>query len=569
MKSRLPHIIRRAVGADRRLDALEEHQRAMSNQRPFLFAIGFVCILALTISPETFTNTFFLIGLGLVVLSALPGALLSWKKHSSVLYWTIPLLEFGAIAALRTGSEGYLVGLSLVAFFPVIWLAWFMPNSWRVHLVNFTATLIIVSLPLFATETPLSLQALATPLVVPVILTVIGVFAANVSRSIDAQQLELLNKDAELRTVAEASRHHAQLLDTIIETVPVGVVVVDAEGNDLMMNSQQRAMHQMGIPDDVPDPREDQLLVFGEDKVTPLAADQRPVRQAINGASFTNQLIWLGDYRRRRALSVSANQIQDHVGNPAGSVTVFSDVTELVEALEVKDEFLQGVSHELRTPLTSILGYIDLVLEEAERFPETEHLCAKLRVAERNADRLLHLVSDLLTTASQPLLKLQTADLADVVRSSVASAFPQAEAAGITIISEPTLPLPGRFDPNCMHQVIDNLLSNAIKYTPSGGSVTAHAWNDSGCLHLKVSDTGRGISSGNQRQIFEKFFRTSDVRDSAIPGVGLGLAIVKQIIDAHHGSIMVDSTPSRGTTFTVSIPASEPRSDSDGQPQSA
>lgn len=553
--------MRAVVGADRRLHELMERQRAISNQRPFFFAVGFVCLLILILSPEAYTNTFFLTGLGLTLISGIPAAVLSWEKFALALYWTIPVLQFAAIAALRAGSEGYLVGLSLIAAFPVIWLAWFMPNSWLVHAVNFASTSIIVSSHLLFTAQPTTWRALAVPLLVPVVLTVIGVFAANVSRSVDAHQLELMEKDHELREAIEESHRHAQLLNTIIETVPVGVVVVDAEGNDLLMNSQQRAMHQMGIPDDVPDPREDQLLVFAEDKITPLPAEDRPVRQAINGASFTGQLIWLGDQRRRRALSVSANQITDHEGEPAGSVTVFSDVTELVEALDAKDEFLQGVSHELRTPLTSILGYIDLALEEAEQSSQAEPLCANLRVAERNARRLLHLVNDLLTTASRPTLKLRNADLADIVRSSVTSAYPQAEAAGLTITDQTSSPLSGRFDPDWLHQVVDNLLSNATKYTPVGGSVTVQAWKDQQHLYVRVADNGRGISEEDQRDIFDKFFRTSEVRHSAIPGVGLGLAISKQIIDAHHGSITVESALSRGTTFTVAIPVGQARSD--------
>lgn len=391
---------------------------------------------------------------------------------------------------------------------------------------------------------------------VPVVLTVIGVFAAHVSRSIDAHQLALQAKDTDLRSTAEQSRRRAQLLDTIIETVPVGVVVVDAEGHDLMMNSQQRSLHQLGIPDDIPDPREDQLLVFREDKVTALPAEERPVRQAIDGAAFTNQLIWLGDERNHRALSVSAKQIQDYDGAPAGSVIVFNDVTELVDALEIKDHFLQSVSHELRTPLTSILGYLDLVLDEAKAFPETEHLCAKLRVAERNASRLLQLVSDLLTTASRPTMRVATADLAEVLRSSVLSARPQAEAAGVILTDNSPSPLVGRFDSVWIHAAVDNLLSNAIKYTPPGGTVNAQAWKDSGGLRIRITDTGRGISEEDQEDVFEKFFRTSEVRDSAIPGVGLGLAITKQIVEGHHGSVEVESTVGHGTSFTVTIPSS-------------
>lgn len=554
LRGALPHL----VGAGRRLHTLEEGQRAVANQRPFLFTVGFTCFIGLLVSPLLFTDPLFIVGLGLTLLSRLPGIVLPWKRFSTLLYWLIPLLQFAAIAALRAGGGDFLVGLSLIAVFPVIWLAWFHQTTVVVHIVNFTATLVIVWLPVILEGQPLSAQALASPLLIPVILLVVGIFAANVSRSIDAQQHELKMKDHDLRVAAAESQRHAALLDTVLETVPAGVVVVDAEGNDLLMNSHQRAQHQLGIPDEVPNPREDQLLIFGSDKTTPVPAEDRPVRRAIDGASFTHQLIWLGNQRRRRALSVSANSLQDPSGSSAGSVIVFNDVTELVEALEAKDEFLHGVTHELRTPLTSILGYIDLALDEAESATGAEALSANLRVAERNAGRLLHLVSDLLATASGPTLNVRRADLAGVVRSSLASARPHADTAGITLIDEAPRTLPGVFDPDRIHQVVDNLIVNAIKYSSPGDSVTAQAWDDGESLSVRIVDTGRGISQEDQEQIFAKFFRTATVRESTIPGLGLGLTIIKGIVDAHHGFISVDSDPGRGTAFTVSIPASGP-----------
>ncbi len=165
--------------------------------------------------------------------------------------------------------------------------------------------------------------------------------------------------DAELRTSADASLRQAQLLNTVIEAVPTGVLVVDGGGHGVLMNSHQRELHQLGIPETISDPGEDQLLLFSSDKTTPLNAEDRPVRRAIDGNPVANQLVWIGE-RYPRALSVSASRMEAPDGSYAGSVIVFNDVTELMDALEAKDDFLHRVSHELRTPLTSILGYVDL-----------------------------------------------------------------------------------------------------------------------------------------------------------------------------------------------------------------
>lgn len=556
MKDTLLRLFPALIGAGRQLHSLDEGQRAVANQRPFLIAVGFACVIALLVSPGVFSEGLFLLGLTLTLLSRLPGAVLSWQAFGPLLYWLIPLLQFAAIAALRAGGGDTLLGLSMIAVFPVIWLAWFARHPAAVHAVNFAAALVIVWLPIFLDRDRLTVQTLAAPLLIPVILWVIGMFTVNVSQSIDAQQDELRIKDEELREAVAKSEEHAQLLDAIIETVPVGVVVVDAEGNDKLMNSHQRKLHELAIPDDVPDPREDQLLIFGRDKTTAVPAPERPVRRAIDGSSFTHQLIWVGDHHRRRALSASASGMKDSAGAPAGSVIVFNDVTELVEALEAKDGFLHSVTHELRTPLTSILGYIDLALEETESMPSSETFNDSLRVAERNAIRLLALVSDLLATASGPTIEVRTADLAVVIRSSLDLARPQAEAAGITLVDGAPQALWGVFDPDRMHQVLDNLISNAIKYSSAGDSITVEAEEEGGSLNVRVVDTGRGITEEEQIQIFDKFFRSSNVRESTIPGLGLGLAIAKGVVEAHHGAISVDSAPGQGTTFIVTVPAS-------------
>lgn len=556
MIARLRRLLLTAVGAERRLYALSEGQRAIANQRPFLFTVAFACVVTVMTSPSLFAETLFLLGLILTVLSRLPSAVLPWQRFARLLYWLIPLLQFTAIATLRASGGDVVLGISLITVFPVIWLAWFARRPLIVHTVSFLASSVIVWLPVILSEAAVSFQSLAAPMTVPIIMGVVSVFAANVSRSIDAQQEELLAKDLKLREAATESRRHAQLLDAVIEAVPVGVVVVDTHGNDVMMNSQQRRVHQLGIPQDVADPREDQLLVFDHDKVTPVPAAQRPVRRAIDGASFTDQLIWLGDERQRRALSVSASPMKDPSGDSAGSVIVFNDVTQLVEALHVKDDFLHMVTHELRTPLTSILGYIDLALDQAESSPETADLAANLRVAERNAARLLGLVSDLLDTATVPSMHIRPGNLADVVRSSLISARPQAEAKGITLIDRSPPSLPGHFDPDRIHQVLDNLISNAIKYSSAGDAVTSRVWSDDdAALVLQIQDTGRGISESDQQQLFEKFFRTRGVRESAIPGLGLGLSLTKAMVEAHRGTITVESAHGEGTTFTVILPA--------------
>nr|WP_231706363.1 MULTISPECIES: HAMP domain-containing sensor histidine kinase [unclassified Arthrobacter] len=227
----------------------------------------------------------------------------------------------------------------------------------------------------------------------------------------------------------------------------------------------------------------------------------------------------------------------------------------MVNALNAKEDFVSSVSHELRTPLTSIIGYLDLVLEDLEPAAVPDHIQSALQVAQRNAERLLLLVADLLTTASGTMhLHRRDTDVAELVRASLDSARRRAEAVDVALKCDCEPGLEATVDPDRISQVLDNLLSNAIKYSPDGGTVTVRSRRAEGNLLLEVQDNGIGMSESDQRDVFTKFFRTGQVKKAAIPGVGLGLVITKSIVEAHGGRISFVSELGRGTTFRVEIP---------------
>jgi PAS domain S-box-containing protein len=222
----------------------------------------------------------------------------------------------------------------------------------------------------------------------------------------------------------------------------------------------------------------------------------------------------------------------------------------------LKDEFVALVSHELRTPLTSIRGYLELVLDDADKLA-TEHQ-EFLQIVDRNVDRLLHLVSDLLLVAQVDAGKLTfewtEVDLASLVGECVQAARPAAEGAGVELAFRATSAQPITGDRSRIGQLLDNLISNAIKFTPAGGRVdVAVDWSVDGAV-IEVRDTGYGIAAEDQTQLFERFFRTPSASDMAIAGTGLGLSIAKAIVDAHGGAISVESAKGTGTTFRVVLP---------------
>ena len=227
---------------------------------------------------------------------------------------------------------------------------------------------------------------------------------------------------------------------------------------------------------------------------------------------------------------------------------------QLLELDRVKDEFVSSISHELRTPLTSIAGYVELLLEEEADDYKRGHLS----IIERNADRLLSLVSDLLFAARLQYGKLELerspVDLRTLVQQSVDSARPRARAASVRLdVDVSAVPIM-QGEPAKLAQLLDNLVSNAIKFTPRDGRVDVRLAQRDGTIRLEVSDTGIGIEESEREQLFQRFFRAQSALEHQIQGTGLGLYISKAIVDAHGGRIGVDGAPGRGTTFVVEFP---------------
>ena len=228
---------------------------------------------------------------------------------------------------------------------------------------------------------------------------------------------------------------------------------------------------------------------------------------------------------------------------------------QLRAADRLKDEFVALISHDLRTPLTSIMGYLELTLDDT---PLSDEQRGYLEVVERNSQRLLHLVNDLLFVArleaGQLDLNPAQLDLAGIVRQAVEEAMPRAQAKGVTLTCNAEDLPKLTADKGRMFQLLDNLVSNAVKFTPEGGSVAVRVTREEDGACVEVADTGIGIARADLDRLFERFFRASTARDEQIPGTGLGLYIARAIVEAHGGSIHVTSERGAGTTFRAELP---------------
>jgi signal transduction histidine kinase len=240
-----------------------------------------------------------------------------------------------------------------------------------------------------------------------------------------------------------------------------------------------------------------------------------------------------------------------------GRIFTLRETTAERESERLKDEFVATVSHELRTPLTSIRGFVELLLAD-EGGELTVDQRRFLDIVERNADRLLRLVGDLLMIAQLDAgtmrLEVDRFDVCDLAEEAVEAAKPTAEDAGLALELDANGACMVDGDRARLAQLLDNLISNAIKFTPPGGTVTVSSHERGDSVLVSVADTGPGMAAEELPRLFTRFYRTRSAGEQQVPGTGLGLAISKAIAEAHGGTIAVDSAVGTGTRFTVELP---------------
>jgi PAS domain S-box-containing protein len=262
----------------------------------------------------------------------------------------------------------------------------------------------------------------------------------------------------------------------------------------------------------------------------------------------------------RFPVSLTVTALRSESDNPTGYLMIAADQSERRAVERMKDEFVSVVSHELRTPLTSIKGALGLLAGGITGAlpPKAEEMA---EIARSNADRLSHLVDDLLDLqrieSGRITLDKRSCDVAKLMKDSVESVHLVAESEGVTIALLP-LSAPIRVDPGRIVQALVNLLGNAIKFSPRGRHIEFAAERKGSSVVFRVKDEGRGIPRDKLETIFERFQQVdaSDAREKG--GTGLGLAICRSIVQQHGGRVWAESEPGAGSTFYVQLPTAEP-----------
>jgi signal transduction histidine kinase len=480
------------------------------------------------------------VGLVLVPVAWVVTFVLPWTRIPDWCRVALMVLDMGLVGLARLDPQG---GSALLVVLPALWLGFVY--GMRGAIITALATFLLVMAPglLYIGSNGINISRSVTTTVIAV---TVSLAIANVIQRVRGSQ-EMIELQ---RRVGEA----------ILDTVDVGLVLLDGNGRYLTMNRRHHDFMRLAFPTGHRGLAGQLGEVYHEDGETLVEREEMPTYRATQGEEFDDHLIWVGsDPLTRRALSVSSRVVREDNGRFAGAALAYKDVTDFMRALEVKEEFVASVSHELRTPLTSIHGFTSLVLERDDLPEEVVH---QLGVVERNVDRLDRLVADLLQTAQVERglvhLERERTDIAALVRHSLEAVRPAVESAGLTLASRVPQHLVVMVDPQRFSQVVDNLLSNAIKYTPSGGRVEVDLSVTHERVELVVLDTGIGISMRDRSHVFSRFFRTRHAAQQSIQGIGLGLSITKAIVESHGGRIEVESEEGRGSTFRVRLPLDVP-----------
>lgn len=277
----------------------------------------------------------------------------------------------------------------------------------------------------------------------------------------------------------------------------------------------------------------------------------RTLTQPLRELTAATQAVARGALGRQVAV-----RSQDELGTLAASFNQMS--ADLARASALRRQMTADIAHDLRTPLSVILGYTEALREG--KLPPDQEIFETLH---GEAQHLQRLVDDLrtLSLADAGELPLMRQPLAprQMLERAAAAYRAQASARGIALHLQAAPDLPTvQVDPKRMAQVLGNLLSNALRYTPAGGRITLAAATQGDRLLLQVQDTGSGIAPEDLPYIFERFYRADPARQQHDGSSGLGLAIARSLVEAHGGTITVTSQPGQGTTFTISLPLSDP-----------
>lgn len=343
-------------------------------------------------------------------------------------------------------------------------------------------------------------------------------------------------------------------LQSIIDQMPVGVVITDNKGKVVEVNKKLIEMVGTKFPIGFQIGSEPLLETRIHGKK--LAPSQGPLALALQTGKPVSPKEMQVTRKDGKVLHLqsSASPIHNHDGKLIAAASIITDITQQKELDARKDDFINMASHELKTPITSMKIYLEALRTKlAPKDERAKNVIARIAYQTEN---LQELVSDLLDVSKIQTGKLtftkETFSLNDLIHEIVQDVQDSTEKHTITVKAKQHVTVyADRFR---IYQVLTNLLSNAIKYSPAGGDIKLVLTKENRKAIVSVQDAGIGISKDQQKKIFERLYQVSDAKEKTFPGLGMGLYISKEIMKRHRGSIWVSSERGKGSTFFFTLP---------------
>lgn len=358
-----------------------------------------------------------------------------------------------------------------------------------------------------------------------------------IRKDFDALEADLDRKREQNDTLAEIARSQKSAVDAFADGLDVGIFVCDDRCQIGYANRFAQTL--FGFENPLGRSLLAVTLSVELEQLALAALEQKKVIETEITFSFPKERICIA-----RAWAPDES--------PARVYLSTVEVTDLRRMERVRKDFVANVSHELRTPMTVIRAYAETMMDD----DDDKELRAKyLPRIISEVDRLTSITHDLLvlSTAESGPVRKGPCELGNIVRYTINLLAPKAEDKGLKLSYEGPEDLDIEANASQITQVVVNLVENAIKYTNEGG-VDIKLEDQGEYIRFDVTDTGIGIPDEHLPRLFERFYRVDKARSRASGGTGLGLSIVKHIVEAHGGSIHVESYQNRGSSFSVVLP---------------
>jgi two-component system, OmpR family, phosphate regulon sensor histidine kinase PhoR len=363
------------------------------------------------------------------------------------------------------------------------------------------------------------------------------------------------NRSDELESMVRLLEYQGQQLDAIINSMGEGLIAVDNRKSIVLMNQRAERMAGVRFADCAGREIESAFKHFASANKLSRLIDKGPTP-----GKGKNVLSIAREGEKAKYFLVNVQKIFDKKGECSGTVIIFLDQTETINAEQMRNSFLSIAAHELRTPINIIMNYLSLLRSQWENSIVRDEALDDMRTANL---RLKYLVNRIVSLASLSDLGYATSpctmDVEQIVVSESGKIQPEADDKKITITFENRLKNPTiSTDPHLLRTALCNVLSNAIKFNRIGGSVRivleGNAHDENKDLSITVADEGEGLSERARNNLFESFMQGEDPLIRRHGGLGTGLYLARRAAEILGGSVTAQSEKGKGSRFTIRIP---------------